>query len=583
MARRSHLDSAESPRGRRPLLRPTSLTRTVVFMAVNAVVFAGVCAFWRFLGTGHWITVSPAAMWRGAMTPFEALARPLDVPHHPWMILVFGMLLGVIVVTPIIVSVLYRLRMALLFLILTAVIGQMPAIAFAAGLGCLLAAHTRLRSSLPILAGLLGLIPVLVALWLLNSLGMLLPADTTSQPVWRWLLYMPFFAAHIAAIAALAIVLALARISHFRSGVIWPVLVVLLVAPLGVFHARVGNDELYFALLRRTGPSEWLLPTDALFPDMPVEQFRTTGGAGLTDALLRQRADDELQRHRQALLSACSEFVERFALSPRTPEALWIQAQCHSLRSDVAALDDGWVRCTAGRVAIDAEPTWRVLAKRYENSPQAAVARLKLAELALRQRDVGAAHEWLTAAQAVLEETAAALAERDGQLRRPGVFPDPVRYPSHSYYVACLDRVSYLLWLIDRNGVLDKSESAEALAAWSRIDPADADAAVQYLQLAETFEKTDLGDNLRLATALASGDLHSRAELLLTLADVEDLTDAGIEANFELGRLVMDAGPAKLPAACHDAETYFRRIIDEAPNPWQARAAQRLVQLTSRQ
>ena len=580
MARRQPLESADTPRGRRPLLRPTSPLRTTIFMVVNGLVYAGVCAFWRFLGTGRWLNIDLSAMWRGTIAPFEALSRPLDVPHHPWMILVFGLLLGVIVVTPIIVAVLYRLRLSLGFLILAAVVGQLPVIAFAAGWGCLLAANTRLRSSLPILAGLLGLIPVLVALWLLNSLGMLLPADTASQPVWRWLLYMPFFVAHVAAIAVLAIVLALARVSHYRPGIIWPVLLVLLATPVGLFHVQVGNDELQFALLRQMSPSGWLLPTDALFPDRPTDRLRKAdSGAGLTDAMLLQRADEELHLFRRDLLSFCSDFVERFPMSPRAPEALWIQAQCYSLRSDPAAIETGWVRSTAQRVSIDAEPTWRMLAKRYENSPQAAVARLKLAELALRQRHVAEACEALTAADAVLSETAAAVAERSGRPETPSLFPAPVAYPSYSYYVACLDRIRYLLWLIDRNDVLDKRVSAEALAAWSRVDPADPDAAVQYVQLGETFLASDLADNLHLAAALASSDLYSRAEMLLTLTDADPLTDAGIEACFELGRLVMDTDSTRLPASCQPAEVYFRRVIDTAPNPWQPRAAERLVQL----
>ena len=583
MARRRQIESTETPpRGRQPLLRPTSPIRTTIFMVVNGLVFAGACAFWRFLGTGRWVNVSLSAIWRGTIAPFEALSRPLDVPHHPWMILVFGLLLGVIVVTPIIVAVLYRLRVALLFLILAAVVGQLPVIAFAAGWGCILAAHTRLRSSLPILAGLLGLIPVLVALWLLNSLGMLLPADTSSQPVWRWLLYMPFFVAHIAGIGAMAIVFALARVSRYRPGVIWPVLLALLATPFGLFHIQVGNDELQFALLRQMTPSGALLPTDALFPDRPAEHLRqTSGSAGLTDDMLRQRADDELQRYRDELLLACGEFVQRFELSPRAPEALWVQAQCHSLRSDTAALETGWIRSTAQRVSLDSEPTWRVLVKRYENSPQAAVGRLKLAELALRQRDVGAAHEWLTAARAVLQETAAAVAERSGQPEQPSVFPAPVSYPSHSYYVACLDRIEYLLWLIDRNDVLNKRESAEALAAWARIDPADDDAAVLYVQLATTFETSELADNLHLAAALASSDLYSRGEMLMTLTEVDALTDAGVEACFELGRLVMDTDPARLPESTQPAAVYFRRVIEVAPNPWQSRAAERLVQLAN--
>jgi hypothetical protein len=342
----------------------------------------------------------------------------------------------------------------------------------------------------------------------------------------------------------------------------------------------VGNDELQFALLLQMTPSGWLLPTDALFADQPVADLRQTGGAGLTDEMLRQRADDDLQRHREQLLLACTAFVERFEMSPRAPEALWIQAQAYSLRSDPAALEAGWVRSTARRVSLDAEPTWRVLVKRYENSPQAAVGRLQLAELALRQRDVGTAHEWLLAAQTVLAETASPVAERSGRPEGPSVFPDPVSYPSHSYYVACLDRIGYLLWLIDHNDVLARRDSAEALAAWARVNPADDNAAVQYIQLAETFRDSELADNLHLAAALTSSDLFSRAEMLLTLTEADPLADAGIEACFELGRLVMDTDPTRLPVSCQSAEVYFRRVIDMAPNPWQSRAAERLVQLT---
>jgi len=431
------------------------------------------------------------------------------------------------------------------------------------------------------LACLLGLVPVAGSLWLLNTLGMLLPTDAATQPVWRWLLYMPFYAAHIAAISAMAVILSLARLSRYRPGIIWPVLAALLVTPVWVFYERIGNDELHFALLRRAEAGGWLLPTDALFPEESLAQFRASReAAGLTDTLLRQQVHNDLQDRKQQLLVTCSAFVNRFPDSERASQALWITAQCQSLQVDARALKDGWVRYTACRPLRGAKAIWQDLLEQYGEADPAAVARLKLAELALRQNEPAKAYKLLTAADVMLQRIVPPVADRQAASRPATAFPAPIVYPSEDYYAASLARTTYLLWLMDRNLVLDKPRTAEALTAWTRVDSAEPDAGVRYAQLAAQFAGNELADNLQLAEALHEPSVERRAERLVALAGKATSSDAAIEAAFELGRLLMDTQVAP-PTGAAPAEVYLRRVVQAAPNPWHERASQRLARMAA--
>ena len=495
------------------------------------------------------------------------------------MILVFGLLMSVIVFTPIVVAVMYRLRVALLFLLVAALIGQAPALVVGAGLGCLAAARTKLRSNLPMVASLLGLAPAVVVIALLDLLGMLMPGDIAAQPMWRWVMYMPFFVTGVLAVIALAIILALANLARFRPGVIWPVLAILLIGPVWIFYDLVGVDELRFALMTRPGESGALSPDDRLLPELTVDQFRQRHGAqGLADDLLAARAHDALQQQRAALSSACQDFVDRYPLSKRTPEVLWIMGQCVSLRADDAALAGGHVRYSAARICPESEPVWRKLLDRYENSPQAALAQLHLAELALRRNEPQRAYALLADAYADLVAQMPSYADRLVPQHRWGLFADRAQYPSASYFVAALRRAQYLLWLMDRNLILDNPQTAEALTDWLNIDPAEeADLAKALAGRADKYTQTDLADNLQLAVALIEPDVQRRANLLAELA--QGPGDAAIEANYELGRLIMDSAPDHRPGRIDQARICFQNVLDEAPNPWHELAAQRLLNL----
>jgi len=342
----------------------------------------------------------------------------------------------------------------------------------------------------------------------------------------------------------------------------------------------VGADELHFALVARSEQGSWLSPDDRILPGLALEQFgKDHDAVGLTGPLLEQRIQDALDQVRKRLIARCRNFVDQHPQSARTAEIQWIAAQCLSLRPDRVAIANGWVGYTASHVLEEAEPDWQVLLDRHGSTAQAALARLRLAELALRRAEPQRAYQLLAEANAALDRQMPSYADRATASERWQVFAEKTSYPSPGYYASALRRTRYLIWLIDRNLVLDKPEVAEALAALMRADPTADDLHEVYQKLAQTYGQTDLADNLRLAVAMATPDLDRRIERIAAVAETPG--DAAIRAWYELGRFLMNPAAARWIDDLGAPAVWFARVIEAAPNPWHELAAQHVVQLES--
>ena len=138
--------------------------------------------------------------------------------------------------------------------------------------------------------------------------------------------------------------------------------------------------------------------------------------------------------------------------------------------------------------------------------------------------------------------------------------------------------------MIQRNDVLTDATAAEALAIFMRLNPLRRDFSTRLARLRRGSDpatgvdlgKTSLADNLELASVLSISDNVQRARRLRELA--QGLTDAAIQANYELGRLLLQAPYLKerVPQL-KPAGEYFRLVSREAPvNPWQDAATQHL-------
>ena len=144
-------------RGAEPLLWRTGTFRGHFFVAANLIGFVAANAFLHYLATGRWLDFSADSYRRAIITPLsEMFLHPLSVFEHPWMIVVTGLLLAAVAFVPIVVAVLYRLWVVWLFVAAIAVVGHAPLLAACLGVGCVMAAITRLRSDLPFMALLVG-------------------------------------------------------------------------------------------------------------------------------------------------------------------------------------------------------------------------------------------------------------------------------------------------------------------------------------------------------------------------------------------------------------------------------------------
>lgn len=592
-------------RGRLPLLRPAGRRRTGIYLAVVLTAFALINAFWHYLATGQWVSLSAGSYVADFITPNslgELFEHPLSVMSYPWMILIDGLLLGTVIFAPIIVAVLYRWEFAAACLVLVLCVGHAPVLTTALAIGCALAARTPLRSDKPFLAVLVAMIPVGLYLYVFTFGS----ASGAVLPIQRWMLKAPLLLAVASAMAGFAAVLTLARVTGYRPGVAWPIMLVLAAAPLTLFYAKIGTAELDYQLIANR-----LAAGDALFEPQSVEAWSRQGGAqGLTESALWNRAQGDLEAKKQDLQYRCREFLRRHRRSDRVPAVCWIAAQCQSLQLDRPAYEQGLIQCTAAFAAPAPEtsqqgqesspaaalaaiegcmPAWKALAQEYPDSPQAALAQWRLGQLMIRTvavRDMdandirqtlqyGAAH--LAAAQRKLQDVLAQPASR--QEPRKGVtFFWPARSaPLPQYYAWALASANRLVWMIKMNNVLDDAANARALAGYLQADPYGLSPKAYYsllCRLAMEYEATDLGDNLKLAVATAGGERN--ADQLVVLAQQQREIDAAIEANFRLAQLTIQNPSLSTLPGMKTPREYLELVKAAPPNPWTEWAGEEL-------
>jgi hypothetical protein len=573
------------------LLRPGRRWRTGLCLAVHVAVFVAVNAFWHYLATGRWVDLRPGAYYEDLITPLgEVFRRPLDVLSYPWMILVTGLLLGLVILVPVVLAVLYRALLALPFVLAVALVGHAPVLALAVGIGCALGGRGKLRNDMPFLALLLGLLPTAAYL----TLSALAGVDAAAVlPLQRWVLYAPFVAAFVAAVLVGAIVLGLARLSGFRQGAVCLLLVLLPAGPVATFYLKVGPDELDYSLIvNRLQADGSIFEDEALGP-----WIRRNRGQGLNPQTARDSVEEDLKARRNRLVDRCQAFLARHGESDRRPAVLWLAAQVTSLRLDKAAFAAGLIRYVPSFPLAESAEAWAALRKAQPASPQAALANWRLGELALRavaspqgldpNALVRKADEHLRQAAERLRAMFPAAADRQEAPEPPRIFSPPADVPSRAYFRGAAEAVERLLWLMEQNHVLSDPNSAEALGAYLDLDPGRPD---YYSRLKDLLdpkkgrEKTPMGDNLKLAVALQTPNVYDRAEMLVELAR-DERTDAAIVANFELGKLALQTAQfrvIRLVTGVMTPEEHLNIVIAAPPNPYRQKAAELLATLAAR-
>jgi len=391
----------------------------------------------------------------------------------------------------------------------------------------------------------------------------------------RLVFQLPFVVAFVSVVLAAAVVLALARWTRYRPGVIWPALLVLVAAPVWLFHAMVGRSELAYATL-----AEGVLASDEL---LPAERFELVPAATTTAAATRPglpaqaaRALARMQLRRAELRARCERFLRRYPDSPRGAAVMWVLATLEDIEPDFRALRGGLARWAYKGPSERSAGLWYDLVDRFPDSPQALLAQYRLGIVALRQERVKEGWEHLHTALTQLELKTAPAAP--SLWRR--VFVPMESLPGMEYYRAALEHIWQVVWLMEANQVRDGSaEDVRALAEYMRLWPDFAVPAGRLRELAAGAAGTRLADNFRFRAAMAVKDELARAEALSAVA--AEVNDAAVAANYELGRLAMRWAdrPAWRKLKLKSAREYFKLVARAPKSPYGPRAERLLALL----
>ncbi|MCK5114805.1 MAG: hypothetical protein KAR11_08600 [Phycisphaerae bacterium] len=570
-----------------PLLKLRKKGRAILCIAVNLILFTAICVFWGYLHSGRWIPFTANTFRSGMISPTGMLLlKPLSIFTYPWMIVVVGLLLGVLVLVPLVMAVMYPLIVGLLCAMLVGVVGESPLLGLTLFMGCLVAAKTRLRRQYPFLAVVFGMVPVCVFLYIWIYLGL---DVATLLPVQQWVLAVPFCLAIFVVIVAAQIIVMLVRWRKFHPGIIWPVILILTAAPPALFFPLIGEGELQYNVLVADE-----LSGETIFAPMSRKKWVEQHGKGLGADALNRAIQDDLDGKKRSLIRKCDDYLHRYPDNDRAVEIAWLRGQCSSMQCDFSGIDDRMIVYFADFVQPSSQVFWAELLQTYPKSDQAGLARwhrgvLQLREIANVKDDTevlaraARAQQMLIEAQNSISEALVLHNRRKDQTHSwaSKIFKTPSTLPDWQDYVAALFEIESLLWKMKDNDVLTDPTSARAMAALLSLSPYGESYSQQLRRLIAdgAFAKTKMLDNFQMALAKEIRNPYERADALKKLTE-DERTDTAIEAYYELGLISMQTAGARFIGLTLAPPTeLFGKVSAARPNPWSHQAKDNLAWL----
>lgn len=405
--------------------QPKYRRRAIILLLINGVLFAGLGCFAFWLRSGQfipfladdywhslWQTFNPTA--EHQVTLIDFLLAPINVQQAPMQIVVLGLLLASLVSIPILVAMLYRLPFAFIFIAIVAFVAMFPWLALTITFSCILTRLPALRFSFRYATALIALIPI--GLYFYNATRNPPAAAAYTTPIGSATLYAPWLLAMLASCLVMAIVLLIARLVDYRPGAIAPLMAVMFTAPVVLFEAKVGRDELYYRLLESDyGPHSTTCFRDqdasTVIHDLAVQRQMDDARQAAETAAPRPRrsvgsieqeikflwtyqldpcnvSDDKLnlfQLQQYHAVQACDRFRDDFPQSRYLPSVLFIKGRAMDMRIDIETFRrDGSLHYYQDFPNQVSESTWATLYEQYPDSPAASVALYRSAQLEAR-------------------------------------------------------------------------------------------------------------------------------------------------------------------------------------------------------
>jgi hypothetical protein len=533
-------------------------------LAVGAFCLS--CLFWSKIVTGTFWSfdieaVTSPSYWR--LT--RDLATGVSIFEYPWQIFVLGLLMGIMSVSPVLISQLMSFRYSVVFILAVVFLANLPGFALCLLISCLGAACRPLRFRSRYIAIALCTAPQLVY-W-----GLLGGAKGEDPIEWSFS-FTPWICAWLDGLIIAAFVLGIGHYTRYRPWLVWAFTLLTLVIAVGTFEAAIGFDELDYQLYVANNDPENVEEfhdhsvTDALDTTITDPDVRKYLGEVLfyvTEPIpLRAELKKEIQiqlqydrwpswfimpkildyqAKREGLLQQYDLFIQKRPDSRRMPMALYFKALLKEYSPDVRMIEQKeTLHFYTDYPRRDALPIWHRLYEYFPQSAESVEARWRIARDWAGRERFEQAERLLAEAQNKVIERLKGLEEGEGHGDAfLGLFRPPADSVMTVFKLIELQRrLSQWRLMIGPENRTDDPGSIERLAQFVRLNPHLPDYADQLKGLLErTGDKDQLRDNILLAQAKLIADDQLQAERLSEAHKAFPKTDGGMMALYELGRL----------------------------------------------
>ncbi len=529
-------------------------------------VFCLTCFFWSKMVTGRFWSfeveaVTSPEFWRLG----KSLVTDVSIFEYPWQIFVLGLLMGILAISPVLISQLMSFGRSLPFVVAIVFLANLPGFALCVLVSCFGAACRPLRFRSRYIAIALCMAPQVVYWGLFGGVK-------GEDPILWGFSFTPWICAWLDGLVIAAFVLGIGHYTRYRPGLVWIFTLVTLLLAVGTFDVAIGFDELDYQLYVAKNNPENVEEfrdhsireaLDRTVTDPEIKKYvgevlffvtePATLRAELKKEIQIQLAYDRwpswfivpeelnYQEKREELLEQYDLFIRKRPGSKRMPIALYFKALLIDCSPDVKVLEEKEVlHFYWDYPRRDSLPTWYRLYEYFPQSSESIEARWRIAwDWAARQR-FEQADKLLAEAEIMVVERLKRLKQTAGnEDRLLGLFRRPAETVMTVFKLTELQRrLNLLRLLIGPENRTEEAGSRERLAKFVRLNPHAIDYADHLNGLLEqTGEKDRLRDNILLALTKLVTDTQLRGEQLSALhADFPE-TDGGMLALYELGRL----------------------------------------------
>jgi tetratricopeptide (TPR) repeat protein len=531
-------------------------------------VYLLACFFWSRLLIGEDLSVSLLGLFQPEYWNLgRFVSRPLSIYEYPWQIVVLGILMGILAVTPVVISQLLSFRYSLPMIITVMLVARLGLFGVVLMVSCAAVACRPLRFRSRFISIALCMSPQVLYWAFFGGLQ-------STDPL-RWgFSYAPWVYAWLTSLFMAGVILAVGHFNRYKPGLLWYVSASLLILAGWLFYSKIGLAELDYQLYVANNNFEEadefhthsLTETlDEIIEDehtrsFLVGRFYPTERLYLREKLkadiqnqlvygrwplwIEKKLSDSLryQRKRITLLSQYDLFLEKRPRSSRVPVAMYYKSLLNETHPDIRQFGQ-----TEKLNFYNDYPyyenilIWQELYDRFPASPEALEARWRIAMHEAGQGKFEKAQELCDVAISLVSEDIAKM-EQDSSSVNSGFFSAFNRPAETAMTVIKLKNLSFRLKklkeLICQDNQGKTPQCRQRLAEFVMLNPyrLDYDAKLETL-LAAMDAGDPLRDNALLSQAQLSFDPAVRMQKMIEITSGFAGSDGAVAALYEIAVL----------------------------------------------